>query len=128
MEQIFSMDGIAYNLRVLSLKRKFSVLETGVSGRTQDGQMYRDLFGTYYHYTMTVAQKGEDAQALDAFWKAVSEPAVSHICVFPYGQQTLTQRMYVTAGEQALLRMEKGKNHWGELRIDFVALAPEVIP
>lgn len=128
MKQVFTMDGIAYNLRVLTLKRKFAIVETGASGRTQDGQMYRDLFGTYYHYTMTVAQQGTDTQALDAFWEAVSKPQVSHVCVFPYGQNTLTQRMYVTAGQQALLRMETDKNHWGELQIDFVAMAPEVLP
>jgi len=122
------MDGIAYNLRVLALKRKFALVETGASGRTQDGQVYRDLFGTYYHYTLTVAQQGEDAQALDDFWEAVSKPQVSHICVFPYGQSTLTQRMYVAAGQQALERMEKGKNRWGELEIDFVAMEPEVTP
>jgi len=128
MEQVFFMDGIAYNLRVLALKRKFALVETGASGRTQDGQVYRDLFGTYYHYTLTVAQQGEDAQALDDFWEAVSKPQVSHICVFPYGQSTLTQRMYVAAGQQALERMEKGKNRWGELEIDFVAMEPEVTP
>ncbi len=128
MEQVFLMDGIAYPVRVLTLKRKFALVETGVSGRTQDGQMYRDLFGTYYHYAMTVAQQGEAAQALEEFWEAVSEPKVSHICVFPYGQKTLAQRMYVTAGEQALLRIEKEKNHWGEIQIEFIAMAPEVMP
>lgn len=128
MEQVFLMDGVAYNLRVLALKRKFAIIETGVSGRTQDGQMYRDLFGTYYHYTMTVAQRGADGQALEAFWEAVSKPDASHICVFPYGQNTLTQRMYVTAGQQALLHMDKDRNHWGEIQIDFIAMAPEVMP
>ena len=127
MEQIFSLDGVTYPVRVLALKRKFALVETGISGRTQDGQMYRDLFGTYYHYTMTVAQQGEDARGLDDFWQAISRPETDHVCVFPYGQQTLTQRMYVTAGEQALLRMEKDKNHWGEIQVDFVAMAPEVI-
>ena len=128
MEQIFWMDGIAYNVRVLSLTRKFALVETGVSGRTQDGQMYRDLFGTYYHYTMTVARRGGDLYALDAFWEAVSKPQVSHVCVFPYGQNTLSQRMYVKSGEQILERMENGKNHWGQVKIDFIAMAPEVTP
>lgn len=128
MEQVFWMDGVAYNLRVLALKRKFALAETGVSGRTQDGQMYRDLFGTYYHYTITVARNGEDTQALDAFWEAVSQPAVSHICVFPYGQKTLTQKMYVTGGEQSLERMGKDNNRWGQVQIDFIAVAPEVMP
>ena len=125
---VFLMDGVAYNVRVLSLERKFSLLETGVSGRTQDGQMYRDLFGTYYHYTMTVADRNGDAAALDAFWQAVSQPVECHECVFPYGQKTLSQRMYVTAGGQALKRMDKDKNRWGEVQISFTAMEPEVTP
>ena len=128
MKPIFLLDGKAYNVRVLSLTRKFAITETGISGRTQDGQMYRDLFGTYYHYVMTVAQQGEDAAALDAFWEAVSEPEISHLCVFPYGQKTLSQRMYVKAGQQALTYMENNKNHWAEVELEFIAVAPEVRP
>jgi len=128
MEQIFWMDGKAYNVRVLSLTREFAITETGISGRTQDGQMYRDLFGTYYNYSMTVAQRGEDAASLEAFWQAVSDPKDSHLCVFPYGQKILTQRMYVKAGQQALERRQNGKNHWAQLEIAFIAMAPEVRP
>lgn len=128
MEQLFYIDGVAYNVRVLSLTRKFAVTETGISGRTQDGQMYRDLFGTYYNYAMTVAQRGEDAEALDAFWQTVSDPTVSHLCTFPYGQKTLTQRMYVKAGQQALQRVEADQNLWGQVELEFVAMAPEVVP
>ena len=90
--------------------------------------MYRDLFGTYYNYAMTVAQRGEDTAALDAFWQAVSDPKVSHLCTFPYGQKTLTQKMYVKAGQQALARMEGDKHHWGQLELEFIAMAPEVRP
>lgn len=128
MEEMFFIDGASYNVRVLSLTRKFAVVESGASGRTQDGQMYRDLFGTYYHYTMTVAQQGDDRASLDAFWQAVSAPAVRHLCTFPYGQQTLTQWMYVKAGQQALERKEAGKHHWGTAEIEFIAVAPEVMP
>lgn len=128
MERTFLIDGKAYNVRVLSLLRKFAVLETDVTGRTQDGQMYRDLFGTYYNYSITVAQRGDDAAALDAFWQAVSDPKISHLCVFPYGQKTLSQRMYIKAGQQALERMDGGKNHWGQVELEFIAMAPEVVP
>ena len=126
--EVFLLDGVAYNVRVLSLERKFSLLETGISGRTQDGQMYRDLFGTYYHYTMTVGERNGDTDALDAFWQAISQSVESHACVFPYGQKTLSQQMYVTAGTQALKRMDRNENHWGEVEIAFTAMAPEVMP
>ena len=125
---VFQMDGISYNVRVLSLKRNFSLEEKGKTGRTQDGQMFRDLFGTYYHYTMTIAQQMDDRVALEAFWEAISQPKNSYICTFPYGQSTLTQRMYVTGGEQELKRMGKDGNIWGEIQVHFLGVEPEVTP
>lgn len=125
--EVFQMDGVGYNVRVLSLKRNFALEEKGKTGRTQDGQMFRDLFGTYYHYTMKIAGEVNDKAALDAFWEAISQPKNSHICTFPYGQSTLTQKMYVTGGEQELKRMGTDGNIWGEIQIHFLAVAPEVI-
>ncbi len=125
--QVFLMDGIAYNVNVTSLKRKFSVMDTDKSGRTQNGEMYRDIVGTFFNYSMTIQERTGDAAALDAFWEAICDPTkASHICVFPYNQNTLTQRMYVTSGEQDLKLMEKDKNHWGEITVDFIAMGPEV--
>lgn len=122
------MDNVAYNVSVTSLTRKFSVMDTDQSGRTQNGHMYRDIIGTFYNYTMTVQERNGDAASLEKFWAAISDPSKkSHICVFPYGQTTLTQEMYVTSGEQALKFMDRNRNHWGELSVNFIAMGPEVI-
>lgn len=126
--QTFLMDGESYNVHVTKLTRKFSVLDTNKSGRTQDGEMYRDPIGTFYNYTMTVCAKDNDMEALDAFWEAISQPVNSHVCVFPYGQDTLTQRMYVTSGEQDIRLMREDKNRWGEISINFIAMGPKVVP
>ena len=124
---VFTMDGIAYNVSVIALTRKFAVTDSEKSGRLQGGEMYRDIIGTFYNYTMTVAQRGSDRASLDAFWAAISDPKKdSHVCVFPYGQNTLTQRMYVTSGEQDLKRMDETGNHWGSLKVNFLAMAPGV--
>jgi hypothetical protein len=126
--QVFLMDNKAYNVSVNSLTRKFSVMDTDKSGRTQSGQMYRDVVGTFYNYTMVVQENNGDAAALEEFWEAISDPTKkSHICVFPYGQKTLTQEMYVTSGEQELKFMERNRNHWGEISVNFIAMGPEVV-
>lgn len=124
----FLLDGVAYNVHVTQLSRSFSILEGDNSGRTQDGGLFRDVVGTYYNYSMTVEPRDGDNAAMDAFWEAISQPEVSHVCVFPYGQSTLTQRMYVTGGEQNLRRLTPKANHWGELSIAFTALSPKVTP
>ena len=125
--QVFLMDGVSYNVSVMSLTRKFSVMDTDKSGRTQNGRMYRDIIGTFYNYSMTIQEKDGDSQSLEAFWSAISDPSKpSHICEFPYGQETFAQEMYVTSGEQPLTLMQKDKNHWGEITVNFIAMGPGV--
>lgn len=125
---VFMMDGIAYNVHVTKLSREFSVLDSDNSGRTLDGQLYREPIGTYYNYTMTVAPKDGDLAAMDAFWDAISQPVQSHVCTFPYNQQTLTQKMYVTGGGQDMLLLQGQAAHWGEITVSFTATGPGVTP
>lgn len=124
----FLLDGEAYNVRVQKLTRKFSVQDTSKSGRTQSGSMYRDIVGTFYNYEMIVEGCGSDPEALDDLWEAISQPKKSHVCVFPYGQTTLMQNMYVTSGEQELLELSDNGTYWGAITISFVAMTPKVKP
>lgn len=126
--EAFTMDGIAYNVRVSRLTRKFSVQDTDKTGRTQDGEMYRDIIGTFYNYEMTVEQKDGDKASLDNLWEAISQPQASHVCEFPYNQEVMTQRMYVTNGEQELISRSDRGNVWGELNISYIAMSPKVVP
>lgn len=128
IEQPFLLDGFAYNVRVTKLTRKFSVLDTDKTGRTQNGEMYRDIIGTFYNYSMTVEQRGDDATAMDEFWEAISKPKTSHVCVFPYGQETLTQKMYITSGEQDVVAVGQNGTEWGEMSLNFIAMSPKVVP
>ena len=126
--KVFMIDGIAYNVHVTALVRKFSVLDTDKSGRTMDGEMYRDPIGTFYNYSMTVSPRDGDTASMDAFWEKISQPQKCVNCTFPYNQATLTQKMYVTSGEQGVTRIAGEKVHWGEITINFIAMSPKVTP
>lgn len=126
--QPFLLDGKAYNVRVSKLTRKFSVLDSGKTGRTQNGTMYRDVIGTFYNFSMTVEQCGDDYESMDALWEVISQPMKSHVCVFPYNQETLSQEMYITGGEQDLRYKTEKWSCWGEVTLSFVAMKPKVVP
>lgn len=126
--QVFLMDGIAYNVRVSKMARTFSIQDTDRTGRTQDGEMYRDIVGTFYNYSMTVERMDDDADSFDSFWEAISQPVESHVCVFPYNQSIITQKMYITSGEQDLISRTRGKNQWGEIGLSYIAMSPKVVP
>lgn len=122
----FTIDGVSYNVHVTKLVRKFSVMDTSSTGRTLSGEMYREIVGTFYNYSMTVSPNSGDPGAMDAFWEAISKPVASHVCVFPYGQKTLSQKMYITSGEQDLTLKDESCSTWGEITIEFVAMGPKV--
>lgn len=123
----FVMDGETYNVQVMKLTRNFEIKEAFASKYTQSGDIYRDLVGTYYNYTMTVRERNGDREALDAFWNAISKAVASHNCVFPYNQSTISQKMYVKNGSQDIGRLYPDGAAWKDITVQFVAKEPKVI-
>lgn len=123
----FLMDGNAYNVQVMNLSRAFDIKDAISPSYTQGGGIYRNLIGTYYGYSMTVREKDGDRAALDEFWEAISAPVESHECMFPYNQSFLTQKMYVTSGNQSIRRLYQNGAEWADITIQFIAQAPKVV-
>lgn len=123
----FMIDGVSYNVQVMSLTRSFEVKDAIQASKTQGGSIYRNPVGTYYSYSMTVREKDGDRASFDAFWEAISRPVASHVCVFPYNQTMLTQRMYITSGSQPIGRLYEGGAQWQDITVQFIAQAPKVL-
>ena len=123
----FIIDGVSYNVQVMSLTRSFEVKDAIRASETQGGSIYRNPVGTYYSYSMTVREKDGDRESFDAFWEAISRPVASHVCVFPYNQTMLTQRMYITSGSQPIGRLYEGGAQWQDITVQFIAQAPKVL-
>lgn len=126
-ESIFSIDGVELRVNVIKLERGFSVTDTENSGRTQDFSMHRDVAGTFYNYTLEVEPESEHRADYDTFYNIISAPVESHQMIFPYGQETLEFKAYVTQGKDSLKRID-GKNLWSGLSVYFVAMAPQRRP
>lgn len=127
MNSIFLLDGVAYDVEVGELERSFAVTDTEQSGRTLDYTMDRDIIGTFYNYSMVVYPKICDLASYDAFYNIISDPNYSsHEMTFPYGQETLTFKAYVSQGKDKL-RIRKGQNIWGAegLSLNFTAMEPQ---
>ena len=123
----FMIDGKAYNVQVMSLRRSFEVKDAIRASETQNGNIYRSPIGTYYNYSMTVREKDGDRAAFDEFWEVMSQPVASHVCVFPYNQTTISQKMYVTSGSQDIMRLYTDGATWKDITINFMAQAPKVL-
>jgi len=129
---MFTYDGKEYDIAVTKLTRSFAKLSTDKSGRVQTGEMFIDLIGTYYNYTIAVQDNGDQAE-FDRFWEDLSAPKDFVAVVFPYNQNEMTFDAYVTQGSQDLVRMLKSpktlfgqliKNIWGPVTLNFIAKEP----
>lgn len=130
MQQVFTLDGRAYNVRVMSLTRSFEVLDGENTGRTiSDGAMFRDIIGTYYNYEMEIDCSKLSPTDYDDLWEALSAPVDWHTVSFPYGRAgMLTQQMYVSSGSDQLQRVENGINFWAGLKIKYIAMQARRVP
>ncbi len=124
-----TLDGTTYqHIRVISIKRNFSVLDGPNAGRLMTGEMERDIIGTYYNYSVEVEADDATPAEYDTFWQTISAPVNSHVLVVPYAQTTLSFNAYVANGSDELLFMMSNQNRWGGLSFNFVAMAPQRRP
>lgn len=123
------IDNVTYpHIRVMSIKRNFSVLDGEAAGRIMTGRMERDIIGTYYNYEFEIDSDESDAAEYDAFYEVISAPVDFHTIVVPYGQQTLTFEAYISGGSDELDIMGDDANRWGTLSFNCIAMSPQRTP
>lgn len=127
----FRIDNLTFTkdspVRVMSLKRTFSILDTKNSGRTvADGRMHRDIIGTYYNYELRLDIR--DDEIYDTLYELLSSPTDYHTITVPYGQSEITFDAYITGGEDTLERMFDNRNQWSGLTLKFVRMNARRLP
>lgn len=130
MQKYIKIDGVTYNgIRVLSVKRNFSVTDGDNAGRlATSGRMVRDIIGTFYNYAFTIDPKSASPLTYDAFYQVITSPVDSHEVVVPYGQGTLTFDAYITTGDDELVLIGDDANRWKNLSFNVIAMAPQRTP
>ncbi len=128
---VFTIDGVDLRVWVTGLKRSFAVTDSEHSGRLQNYEMFRDVIGTFYNYTLTVEPDPDHRADYDTFYGIISAPTPFHDVVFPYGQETLAFKAYVTSGDDDYKAMTQGitqVNKYSGLSVQFIAKSPQRRP
>lgn len=126
-ESVFSIDGVNLRLNVVKLEREFSVTDTKNSGRLNNFDMYREIAGTFYNYTLEIEPITEYREDYDTFYQMITAPETKHRLVVPYAQRTIEFEAYVTKGKDNV-QIREGKNLWHGLSVYFVAMSPQRRP
>ncbi|MDD6313300.1 MAG: hypothetical protein PUB08_07605 [Firmicutes bacterium] len=128
-QNLFSWNGVYYDVIILDLERTFEKLSGEKSGRTQDGNMFIDPIGTFYNYTLTVARgKNCSVKDYDAFWEAISTPTAFGTLSVPYNQSSYLFYAYITTGRQKLKVVKNGVKYWDSVQLQFIAKSPKRLP
>lgn len=128
---IFTIDGVDLRLWVTGIKRGFAVTDSEHSGRLQNVEMYRDVVGTFYNYTLTVEPDTDHRADYNTFYNIITAPTPFHVVVFPFGDATLEYVAYVTSGEDDCKIDKNGDSEvirWSGLSIQFIAKEPQRRP
>ena len=128
-QKFFSIDGKHYDVGVSELTRSAAILDGEKAGRVKSGNMIRDIIGTYYNYTITIATNRLSATDYDELYEKLTAPVESHTMVFPYGQSTISFKAYIANVEDSLSNIGVGSTtEWGGLKVQFTAMKPQRTP
>lgn len=127
MDDIFTVDGVGYNVGVISIKRTASIRDGPNADNALSGRRWRDVQGTFYDYALELSADGMSRTDYDTMYEALTAPVDSHTVVVPYGQTTLSYTAYIEVVEDEVLYMDDG-TAWGNLTVNFVAVEAKRIP
>jgi hypothetical protein len=120
---MFKIDDISFDVIIPQggIERSFSVYDTKNTERLDSGEMFRDVLGTYYNYSVTVDSKNLSAEQYDALYETLSAPTDFHTFEMPYGQTVRVFQGYVTSGKDKYTGRINSQNCWGNLSFNMIA-------
>ncbi|MDR1940028.1 MAG: hypothetical protein LBQ40_04455 [Clostridiales bacterium] len=120
---MFKIDGREFNVTIEQggIERQFSVYDTKNSERLENGDMFRDVLGTYYNYSVKIDSRALVPDEYDELYETLSAPVEFHTFEMPYGQITRVFQGYVTNGKDNYTGKIGGANRWGGLSFNMIA-------
>ena len=99
------VDGVTYKVPIVELKRKADILDLNAT-RTQDGNLHREVIGTFYNYTLNIGVVN-DWNTYNALFDVLSEPKASHTVTLPH-QSTSFEGYFSSIQDNIVLVTDEG--------------------
>jgi hypothetical protein len=116
------IDGVSYNIPVISLKRKAEFLDK-FAERTEDGILHRELIGVYFNYQLELG-RGSSASVYAALWQKLTEAEEFHSVTVWDEDGTYTFTAYFSNVSDELKRIKGAVYFWRNLTVNFIAQSP----
>lgn len=114
------IDGTEYNVAITSLKRKADILDKSAH-RSEDGELHREVIGTYYNYTLAIGIVG-DEQLYNELFEKLSEPVAYHEVILPH--DNIQFKGYFSSVQDEVVRLTETGAKFKGLTCNLIAKSP----
>jgi len=121
-KQGISIDGIVYDIPLISIKRTAEFLDK-YAQRTEDGDMKRGLIGVYFNYDMAFGTIDDD-DVYEALWDKLTEPVEYHDFTLPTTKGAYSFRGYISTVSDEMSTVESDTVKFKGLACKFIAKKP----
>lgn len=122
---MITIDGVTYNVPVISIKRKAEFLDK-YANRNEEGDLLRKLIGVYFNYQIQFASPKsiDEATEYARLWDKLTEPVEFHIVTVPDEGGDFTFTAYFSNVGDELKKQKAATNYWKNLTVNFLAKSP----
>ena len=119
---MLKIDGITYDIPVVSIKRKADFLDK-YADRSESGDLKRELMGVYFNYQLQLGNTLNTAE-YSRLWDKLTEPVEFHIVTVPDENGEYTFTAYFSNVGDEVRRIVAQKNYFKSLTVNFIAKSP----
>lgn len=120
---MFSIDGVEYRVKCTTT-RSAEIKESQISGIMMDGQIFRDVVGTYYSYDIRLEMPLKNKNRYASLIERLTEPVDGHPFVLPYNNGSIQLTGKVVSPRDVYKTLESGYTYWDGLQFSIAANHP----
>ncbi|WP_312281890.1 hypothetical protein [Oscillibacter sp.] len=126
------INGISFDstVAISDIEESFDVVDGKNAGRTEgNGRMIRDVIGSYLGHKITFFN-GKSNEDFDALWDYLKQHSVDDSVMLEAtdGQTSISYEAYYTHGSRKIRTVSEGVNYWADIEVNFIPIAPQIIP
>lgn len=120
---MFAIDGVEYNVKC-SIEREIEIKESSISGMLLNGQVFRDILGTYYSYEVRLEMPLKNKGRYHTLIEQLSEPVDGHVFTLPYNTDEIQLTGKVDKPRDVWVKLPSGYTYWDGLEFTILPNGP----
>lgn len=117
------IDGMYFDVPLVSVKREAKVLDKYAEREEETGDLLRELIGVYLNFTLSFGTIDDD-DIYEALWDKLTEPVAFHDVTLPSTKKSYSFRCYVSSVSDEMEKIMDDTVKFKGLTCKYIAKAP----